>query len=246
MRGEGTGSGRTLGIIALTATVATTVVVALFTVTAVAITPQKHLDQILPDTTIAVATLPTSNAALAGLMPGLESTVRGRLADLGISLTSRQDGRCATAAESTVSQVPTSPAGATLAVLSPSFNAARRLRTHPSTAAVIRTLVRNLAVIAPLDIHLTIPMLLTNNSGFPSTTGWRLYRGVRIFTVGLGSCSESALAPSVYYAAEFEGYVIAAGRLAPLESIIDAGRGDAPSLSSVRRAARQIERAADT
>jgi len=233
-----------LGLFAVFGFVAVTAVTALFTVTAVAITPQKHLEQLLPADTLAFFSVDASSAQLSVEGGRISAWATERLGRLGLRAPQPQDGStCLESTEAATASLPQIGSGTTIALLPPSRQTTSQLHRGWSRSRLERTVIRNTVVIAPLDIQLTLPMALTHHNQLPAAgAATESYRGVRIFHKSVPACRTNRILPATYYAATFQGYVVLSCRLSALEAIIDTGDGHRPSISSNRIAGLTLSR----
>lgn len=214
-----------------------TSVTAMFTVTAVAITPQKHLEQILPASTVMFVTMDLDpSQSTRDRLSHLQSSGWGGVLRPGLRalLDGKRTNACLRQTVSKARVVPQLGHDTALVVLAPSYRTAERLRAGAAGRSLLLTVLRNTVLILPLDIHLTLPEAVAGRSGLLSGALTAVHRGVRIYRQPVAACQEQSRLPERYYQADFEGYVLVALRLAPIETVIDTGRGARESLSSNR------------
>jgi hypothetical protein len=218
------GSSRMFGLLVVTAIVVVPAVIALCTVTAVAITPQTQLTQLLPANAIAVVTADQPFSQLPYDGAPLGAWALRTLSTLGFDLDSSANRGCVRTTSSAVSQVPPVARGA-VAVVGDGRPMFDLMRKQPASPARLRAIFRHAVLIAPLNIQLTIPMLLTRTSQFMPSPTHLIYGGARVLSVNLSECGKAGGLPSRYYFTEFKGYLVASTRLALVESVINVGTG---------------------
>lgn len=234
-----------MGIATVVSFVLVTGVTAALTVPAVAITPQVSLAAMLPANTALYVSADlnpgdTTRSELKALRSAVLSGINwGSIPNhLVISGPARHNQGClhATVSKATdhLPDLGHATAFALIPAPPPKQHRRRRHKRKPSLTAAF---AKNLVVIAPLDVRMTIADALGGVS-FSLPKHFFRYHGTNVYREMVPSCDlVHGLVPSAYYAAVFKGYVILG--LVPLtvEEIMDAGSGARPSLASLPPAA---------
>jgi hypothetical protein len=224
-----------MGIAIVASFVLVTGVTAALTVPAVALSAQKSIPQMLPFKTALYVSVdvnpgPGTRSDLANLAHDYTAQ-RGWSAFANEFRTEARGSQHQSCFNKSVSKatdhLPYLGHDTSLAVL-----AGPHSRRHAKSHAWKSELARNLVLLAPLDVRMTLFDAVAGFA-FSAPKESQHYNGISIYRESVPTCGlNRQLVPDEYYAAVDKGYIIAALVPGPIERVIDTAAGTSKSLAA--------------
>jgi hypothetical protein len=216
-------------------------VTAALTLPAVAITAQVGLTSMLPADTAAYVTAdlnPTQSTLDQLTALGSNVSHRAQWFDLVKPLAGLSAGRNQNCLRATANKAAGSMPNLghdTALVLLPA-RARKHLRRRRDGLGLTDAFAGNVAIVAPLDVHMTLPDALGGVSFSYPKHHFKFF-GTTVYREAVLACDRAhGQIPAAYYAAISKGYIILGLRAGTVEEIIRTGQGHRKSLDSIAAA----------